>query len=309
MRHPGLYIRPLEPRDIVPVAQLLDDSLPHDRVTPRWLKEKAFADPDYDSALTLCAIDGGNLVGFAHGVARPLHAPARGWFKWFAVAEAHRRTGIATKLFDQIERVMARRGVRSVSIADSVPNYTMPGVDPRYTEARAFLAQRGYVEGEQRVNMTCPLTMSDWRTDEEEHRLAAQGVRVIRAARTDLSRALEFVRTHFPSWTPEVAHCFLREPISLHLAVEGARVIGFAAYDANNPGMAWFGPMGTHPEKRTRGIGGTLLKRCLRDLAAQGHAEAIIPWVGPVVFYEKACGAAISRTFVAVSKQLVAERG
>ncbi|HPU86164.1 MAG TPA: GNAT family N-acetyltransferase [Candidatus Latescibacteria bacterium] len=309
MRHPGLYIRPLEPRDIVPVARLLDESLPHDRVTPRWLKEKAFADSDYDSALTLCAIDGGNLVGFAHGVARPLHAPVRGWFKWFAVAAHRRRTGIASRLFDRIERVMARRGVRSVSIADSVPNYTMPGVDPRYLEARAFLAQRGYAEGEERVNMTCPLTTSDWETGDQEDRLVAQGIRIIRAGRTDLSRALQFTRTWFPSWTPEVAHCFLREPISLHLAVEDACVIGFAAYDANNPGMAWFGPMGTHPEKRARGVGSVLLKRCLRDLAAQGHAEAIIPWVGPVAFYEKACGAAISRTFMSVSKQLMAERG
>ena len=309
MRHKSLYVRPLEPRDIVPVARLLDESLPFDAVTPRWLKDKAFADPDHSGALTLCAIDGGRLVAFAHGVARPVHAPVRGWFKWFAVAPDMRRKGIATRLFGQIERVMHRRGVRTVSIADSVPNYTMPGVDERLTDARAFLSRIGYVEGERRINMACPLRERDFGTTEAEQGLGGKGIRCRRATRGDLPHALAFTRTHFPSWTPEVAHCFLRDPISLHLAIEEARVVGFAAYDANNPGMAWFGPMGTHPEYRKRGIGEVLLRRCLRDLQAQGHAEAVIPWVGPAAFYEKTCGATVSRSFIAFSKQLTNERG
>ena len=87
-------------------------------------------------------------------------------------------------------------------------------------------------------------------------------------------------------------------------------MLGFSAYDANNigasaTGTGWFGPMGTAAAARGRGVGAVLLKRCLADMAAQGHAVSTIPWVAPVGFYAHHVGAHISRVFYRYEKRVV----
>ncbi len=306
MRHESFYIRPLEPDDVDRVAALLDASMAHDSVTPAWVSEKTAGDPDYDPRVTLCASDGGALVGFAQGIVRPRNEQPSGCIKWFATAEGARGGGVATTLFDKIERAMYRKGVRTVSIASLPPNYTMPGLDPRYTDAYVFLERRGYRKTSETFNMTCNLGERNWDTRAGEERLRSNGISVRRAVRSDLSRVRDHMMAHFPGWMPEAAACFVRSPISLHIAVSGKeeRVVGFSAYDACNHGMGWFGPMGSDPEMRGRGIGTVLLHLCLFDLRAQGHSEAVIPWVGPLSFYYRQCGAVVSRVFWQMAKRL-----
>ena len=306
MRHPTIYTRSLEPDDLSEVAALLDACLDHDDVSVDWVREKTVLDPDYDPLLTLCAFDAGALVGFAQGVVREAEPAPRGCIKWFATTPASRRRGVATALLDRVERVMRRQGVQQVCVAALPPNYTMPGIDPRYTEACAFLERRGYVRTGEAFNMTCDLTSSDWATGPDEERLGSLGIDIRRAERSDLPGVRDHVLCHYPGWVREVAACFLRAPISLHIAVARAdsRVVGFAAYDANNVGMGWFGPMGTDPAWRAHGIGSVLLRRCLADQLAQGHERAIIPWVGPFGFYRRQCGAVVSRTFWQMEKRL-----
>jgi len=304
MRHPSLYIRPFEPQDIETVAALLDTRLVHDHVTAEWVREKTFGDPDYDGDCTLCGIESGRLVGFAQGIVRDVDGALQGWIKWFAIALDAERRGVATALFERIEGLMRRRGVQKVGIANSPPNYTMPGLDPRYTAAYVFLAGRGYRRVGDAFNMKCDLQAHAWDTSADEERLLAEGIAVRRAERTDLPAAMDHTRTHFPGWSREVAACFIRSPISLHIALEGGKVVGFAAYDANNLGMGWFGPMGTDPAYRRKGIGKVLLWRCLADQRKQGYREAIIPWVGPLAFYWRHCGAVVSRVFWKMEKEL-----
>ena len=81
-------------------------------------------------------------------------------------------------------------------------------------------------------------------------------------------------------------------------------VIAFAAWEANNLGMGWFGPMGTAPEARGEGIGRLLLLRCLEDMRNAGRRCATIPWVGPVPFYEQTVGARVWRTYIRYEKTL-----
>jgi len=304
MRHESLYIRPFEPGDVDRVAALLDGRLAFDAVTSGWVREKTFEDPDYDGDITLCAIDGGKLVGFCQGIVRELDGASRGWVKWFATAADAERRGVATRLFDLVEEAIRRRRVEAVRVADSPPNYTWPGLDPRYTAAYVFLARRGYRRTGEAFNMDCDLTASTWDTADAERRLTDEGVAVRRAERSDLERTLAHLRGQFPHWAREVASCFLRNPISLHVALDGERVVGFSAYDANNLGMAWFGPMGTDPAYRKKGIGKVLLHRCLADQKAQGYQRAIIPWVGPLEFYYRHCGAVVSRLFWKMEKTL-----
>jgi GNAT superfamily N-acetyltransferase len=109
----------------------------------------------------------------------------------------------------------------------------------------------------------------------------------------------------------EVQQAFCNQPISVHIAFrEGTphngHVVGFAAYDANNRGTGWFGPMGTEPEYRGQGLGRVLLLRCLGDLHAQGRSWSTIPWVGPVGFYQQHAAAELDRTFVRLEKQVPA---
>ena len=85
-----------------------------------------------------------------------------------------------------------------------------------------------------------------------------------------------FLKTHWPSWRDEVRCAYGNDPVSLHLASIGAQVIGFAAYHGNNVGTGWFGPMGTDPAYRGRGIGGQILGELEGWAAELGFARAIL---------------------------------
>jgi mycothiol synthase len=86
------------------------------------------------------------------------------------------------------------------------------------------------------------------------------------------------------------------------VALDGDRVVSFAAYDVT--GLGRFGPTGTHPDYRQRGIGGTLLKLCLHSLRERGDPMAEIIWVGPVAYYARTVSARISRVFWNFNKGL-----
>ena len=109
---------------------------------------------------------------------------------------------------------------------------------------------------------------------------------------------------HWPPWKHEVGVSLCNSPPSLHVAVKNGAIVAFSAWNANNRGTGWFGPMGTAPEARRQGVGQVLLFRCLADMQAMGLMEATIPWVAPVDFYRKTIGAEVSRTFHRYEKVL-----
>ncbi len=309
MRHRDLYIRPMEKDDLTNVAALLDKSLEHDPVDVDWVREKTFLDQDYNRDLALCGIHNGELVGFTQGIIR---TPAdHGHVKWFATREDYRGKGVATALFDKIEDGLKRRGAERIGIANAVPGQVDSGLDPRYTAAFVFLQGRGYEHTATVFNMDCDLALSDWNTGEEERMLTERhGLEARRARREDMQAVLDLLRQHFSGWIPEVSQCFVRDPITLHVVADGDRIVGFAAYDTTNVGRGWFGPMGTDPDYRRKGIGRITLLRCLADQKRQGHRVSTIPWVGPYGFYWKHCRAVVSRAFWQMWKQVSqAEQG
>ena len=166
-----------------------------------------------------------------------------------------------------------------------------PGIDVRYTPAVCAALALGYQQDRTAWNMTADLSYDGSpalrSTEAAERRLADQGITVRRAEPADLPALTAFARTTFGgSWDAELAGSVGRDGAGCHLAERGGEVLGFAAYGSSRP--SWFGPMGTAPAAEGSGIGGVLLRRCLRDQQAAGLTRAEIGWVGPVPFYRAA---------------------
>ena len=280
--------------DLPALVQLWNRSALFDPVTPALLEEKIWGDPDFDAD---CALVDDHLQAFGLGVCRQ----ERGYVKLLAVAPEARRRGLGGELLQALESRLGREsippsrgakgGVSSIRVCESFPNYLQPGIDVRYTQGLLFFEKHGYKRIGETYNLDCDLRGCNL----TEPAPGPEGVR--RARREDRESVMEFLDRHFPAWRPEVASMFERDPVSLHIAVDGDRVLGFAGYDANNLGTGWFGPMGTDPAARGMGLGRSLLRRCLVDLQAQGLERCTIPWVGPYAFYARHCDARIDRVF------------
>ena len=79
--------------------------------------------------------------------------------------------------------------------------------------------------------------------------------------------------------------------------------VAFTAHDGNNRGLGWFGPMGTLPAHRGRGLGEALVLRCLADVRTRPEGR-VIAWVGRS-FYARTCGAVPERRFIVYEELLM----
>ena len=275
-----------------------------DPLTPALLREKVWGDADVTSDFTWLAEEHGRLLGFSIGVARRRKPHPIGYVKLLVVDAARRRQGIGSQLLQATERALLGAGVGEIRMCESAPNYLTPGVDQRYVAGKRFVEAHGYACVGAACNLTVDLTQNNFAAAAPEARLASRGVTVRRATANDAKAVLTVVAAHWPAWRAEVTHALRNDPMSLHLALAPERILGFAAYDTNNLGMGWFGPMGTVPAAEGQGVGRVLLRRCLQDQKAQGRAAAIIPWVGPVDFYRRCAGAQVARRFDRYAKRM-----
>ncbi|GIJ75675.1 Acetyltransferase (GNAT) domain-containing protein [Micromonospora phaseoli] len=217
-----------------------------------------------------------------------------------AVQPGQRRRGVGRALLGRAERALADLGAAEVLLAGNPPHYAWPGIDVRYTPAICLGLALGYRQDRTAWNMTADLSYDGSpalrSTEAAESRLAGQGVTVRRAESADLPALAAFARSTFGgSWDAELAGSLDRPEAGCHLAERDGELLGFAAYGSSRP--SWFGPMGTAPAAEGSGIGGVLLRRCLRDQRTAGLESAQIGWVGPVPFYSGSAGARIERVF------------
>ena len=293
-------LRPIETTDSIALLDLWRRSADYDPMSANLFNEKVWDDPNFDSSLALLAAHSNEVVGFCMGVVRDTGQGVFGYLKLLAIDPDHRRQGLATSLLKEIETQLIQRRCSEIRVAESAPNYLTPGVDRRSTDLRHFLEKHQYKSFGDTVNMSVQLTnhllldaleqAGDWELRRHEPTL--------------MPAAVKLLSDNWPSWQAEYQMAANQDPPTALLAMEGENAIGFVAYDANNQGTGWFGPMGTAPEARNKGVGKALLKACLRDMANRGYDSAIIPWVGPVEFYQSQVGAEISRHFVRYSKPL-----
>ncbi|MEP0548703.1 MAG: GNAT family N-acetyltransferase [Rhodothermales bacterium] len=299
-----MTLRPIRRADTEALRALWNRAAVHDPLSAPLFDEKVWDDPGFTPDLALAADAAGEIAGFAFGVVRPSDDGPRGVIKLLAVAPERQREGIGTRLVEALETAMQAAGATAIRLGESPPNYLSPGLDPRYTRALLLFEKRGYTRLREAYHMAADLAGQTFDTDADEQALTADGITVRRAAGSDQETVMTFLDEHWPPWKAEIGRTFANDPVSLHLAFEGGAVLGFSAYDANNVGTGWFGPMGTAPAARGRGVGAVLLKRCLADMKAQGHATSTIPWVAPIAFYAHHVGAEISRLFYRYEKKL-----
>jgi GNAT superfamily N-acetyltransferase len=284
-------IVPLTVEQLPEARALLEAALPRDRVA-LVAEEKLFGSSPRAST-TLGAFDGELLLA--------VMAVAGRWVRLLAVDERARGRGVGSALVERAGE-LARASGRPLRLCDEPGNYLSPGLDRGYTEARAFFERRGFrVAGEVenlRASVAANPLISEARAAELRQRAARHGYEVRRAAEHERVQLSEWIARAFaPVWAFEVGRALDGPRRAVHVAWHDGVPVAFAAADGNNRGLGWFGPAGTDPAHRGRGLGEALLIACLLDVRELPEG-GVIAWIGPKEFYRKACGAVDDRRFV-----------
>lgn len=297
-------IRTYHENDLTALTDFLNANFEYDSISVELLNEKLEGDPNWDAQKVLICHDRDHILGFMQGVIRDIRETRYAYIKLMAVDQAHRRKGIARVMYQELEKVFSDEKVNVVRIYDVPMNYFMPGIDPRYTAAVCFALRMGFQRFGDTANLLVDLAPSNWSTIEEEKMLKSENIEISRPTKKELQEILAFVEDDWVLWKYEVEMAFRDRPPSIHVAYLDGKIKAFSAHNGNNKGTGWFGPMGTHPDLRGKGIGGILLKRCLKDMKDMGMKSAVIPWVGPIDFYSHHANARVDRVFWRFEKQL-----
>lgn len=122
--------------------------------------------------------------------------------------------------------------------------------------------------------------------------LGRKNIEIRRALAPDKLRVVPWVQEHSSlSAAGECDVCFAHTPVSCFIATEGAKIIGYACYNATAPDF--FGPTKVLESYQGMGVGKALLLRALRALREEGYIYAVIGGVGPQAFYQKCVGATL----------------
>jgi GNAT superfamily N-acetyltransferase len=205
---------------------------------------------------------------------------AAAWIVLLAVHPDRRREGRGRELVDECATRARATGAGDLHLGTAIPRYVWPGVDFRFTAALALFEATGFEPYGAACNMSIPSTFhADTPGDVVVERERGEGAAAL------ASRC-------YPYWLDEVERA--RAAGTCHAARDRGKTVGFACHSVNRAG--WIGPMATDPECQRAGVGRALLGEVCASLAAAGHTEPDIAWVGPVGFYAKA-GAVVSRVF------------
>lgn len=292
-----MSLRYLNRDDEAAALEVWNRAARYDPMSLALFREKVWEDPDFDANIAFAFETDEQLVGFAVGVFRPNDEQSRGYIKLLAVDPAHQARSIGEQLLQRTEDGLVQLGATEIRVAESAPNYLIPGIDRRDTDSLDFFEHHGYERFAEARNLRVVLADRDWNSEEDRYRLDLQRIHIRRARNGDQDTLFAFLDIYWPSWKFETNRVFSNMPVSLHLAIKDGTVIGFAAYHGNNVGTGWFGPMGIDPTYQRMGIGSVLLRRCLRDLKKQGFETATIPWAAHIDFYERHANAHLDRVF------------
>ena len=254
-------------------------------------EEKCFGPGIKGPPVTLLAVDDREEI-------RGLAVICGNAIRILAVGRAVRRRGIGGALLAAAEARLRRS--KRIVIAAEAGNYFTPGVVDRDEETLRFLRRRGYERSDETDNLAANLGGIGAIPASAPH----SGL-PYRASQARRSEALAWIERQFGRiWRFESEPAFEREEPTMFLVDHGKAIAGFAAHDANNRGLGFFGPTGVSSALRGRGLGRLLLLASLSDLRARGFSRVVIPWTDSLEFYQKSCGALPEHHFVQLTKRL-----
>lgn len=263
-------IRSATLEDLTPLRELFrraNDS-PYDLAAVA--EEKCFGDGFAGSPTTRVFEQNGQIKGAAVTCGK--------WLRILAVDRDARRRGIGTALMSNEQVIFAEPG-----------NYLTPGVLDTDEATKAFLRNRGFIEGPSTWNLEVDITQIEGHATRPNH--------------DDAERVLAFVEREFGRmWRFEAAKAFERDLPPAFIEENAGEITGFSVHDVNNRGLGFFGPTGVAKSMRGKGIGCRLLLASLADLRRLGYARAVIPWTDALDFYRKCCGAEPAHRFIAFTK-------
>lgn len=268
-------------------TELLRQCFPADDLHADDVRACLWDDPDPSVVL---GVAGGAGLGAA--VVRGAGETAVLHLQVLAVVPEARRRGRASELLASLGAWGREQQASTVVAGAGAPFYLWPGVDFSWTAALCLFEGRGFRDRGATFNMAFPDT---FRAD------PPVGVDVRRLLENDdVTAVTAFCESHHPNWVAE-----LRRGVD-HGTAFGAwtdgEVSGFACHSVNR--LGWVGPMATHPDRRSSGVGGALLSALTADIGALGRNRVEVAWVGPASFYAKAAGAEVSRVFRTLSRRL-----
>jgi len=280
---------------------LLSTATPYD-LAAAVAEEKLFGGAPAGPATTLGARRDGELAGMAVVSGR--------WLRLLVVRPGHHRQGVGGVLVDAAERVCRDAGSGMIRSMDQPGNYLAPGIDERNRVVIEWMQRRGWRRAGENQSLLVDVVDNPRVSAERAAALAAEcterGYTIRRATRADRAALFEWIAAQFSeAWAFEVGLALSARVEGVHVAVApGGELAAFAAHDGNNRGLGWFGPAGTVPAHRGRGLGAALLLACLVDVAGAGHRQCLISWIGPREFYERTAGVSGERRYVVLSKTL-----
>jgi predicted N-acetyltransferase YhbS len=294
-------VRELAAGDLAGVAGLCERELTLDRdagALPAILAR--------DPHVGLVAASGTRLLGACFGSAGPAGGERRtGFIDLLVVDSAVRRQGIGGRLVDGVQSRLAAAGCQVIAVRGHGVRYGWAGIDVGYTAAICMAEDLGYQRGGCEVDMTVDLLTAPLDTHAAEERLRSAGIVIRRAdAADDGPLQASLAAIWIPDWIAALTAALRDGHGGLHVALQGERYVGFCAYGVNR--LHETGPLGTSPDLRGLGIGGTLIKRCLADLRDRGLSTADLSWAGPLSYFSRTLNAVISRTYWQYEKDLAA---
>lgn len=306
-------VRPIRRGDLPALVHLWNRTMWADPISQQRLMQGFLLDPHVDADACLLAEIEGTPVGFVLGMtARPDvpsdNAVGTGVIVGFGVDPAHRRQGIGTRLLQSLETYWATRGVSRIQIGPWVPTYLTPGLDETaYPGTAAFLQALGYTTGSQPVSMRALLTGYVPAADVPAiaDRLEHERITIRPAVVDDAIDLIAFARDHFAHWEAYIRSA-LRALVAadatatLHIAVDGDQIIGFAMTTGER-----FGPFGVNDAYRGRGVGAVLLSRALCAMRAANIHAAYFLWTSDQTarLYTRH-GFELARRFTMMSKEI-----
>ncbi len=253
--------------------------------------ESALFEPDF----SLIASDAdGNIIAFFMIVFRRSQIFKKrrrvAVLKFFVVKKEWRCKGLGTIIYTMLEKRIKKSKKKcfkmKLEVMTSMPDYWLPGLDPRHTEAFFFLKKQGFKKGTERINLCLNMEV----IPRETPPLESEGYKIMRATLDDKEELvpLKFMPKIYQLsfWPEEIALSFKNDSITTFIAREPKenKIIGWASHSIHFPGS--FGPTGVKKSARGRGIGGLLLNWCLWDMKQGGVKKTTIMWVeGDTIYF------------------------